>query len=434
MRWWFALVALAAGCWSEDLVDDTFTREEWQALSTGFVLPEPDRCPGELDASQCVTGAELGHRLFFDARLSGPLQQVDPTFPGAIVGQPGVISCASCHDSRIPRNAMGERLTGPDGSPVPRRFFVDTRSQPGNVSSGSKHTRHNALSVVNLGYKSAVARETCGPDAHPLCAQVYSWSGAYPTPAGVLTLANGSAAMNTDGTIASQLICSEPRYRDLYLMTFGSLPAGDGTIENPGCAIPIAGADEGPAVLNNLAIAFEAYLRPIESVGSRFDRYVSGELVGDRTSERDALTDVERRGLRVFVREGGCIECHGGPLLSDLGFRNTGVKQEGPNVPLDDIGLMKESGLAEDNGKFLTPSLRHVAETGPYMHAGQYNSLAEVIEFYRRGGDDPASFSGIKDHRIQPLDVTDEQARELEAFLRSLTGTEVDAMFAEQLP
>src|SRR5688500_2964649 len=76
MRAWFVLCTVVVGCWSEDLVDDTFTREEWDLLSTGFVLPEPQRCPNgadgqPLDSVQCLAAAELGHRLFFDKRLSG---------------------------------------------------------------------------------------------------------------------------------------------------------------------------------------------------------------------------------------------------------------------------------------------------------------------------------------------------------------------------
>jgi hypothetical protein len=57
------------------------------------------------------------------------------------------------------------------------------------------------------------------------------------------------------------------------------------------------------------------------------------------------------------------------------------------------------------------------------MHAGQYATLGEVIEFYRRGGD-AQGFSGIKDGRMQPLEITDDEARDLEAFLRSLTGSD----------
>jgi cytochrome c peroxidase len=55
------------------------------------------------------------------------------------------------------------------------------------------------------------------------------------------------------------------------------------------------------------------------------------------------------------------------------------------------------------------------------MHAGQLGSLADVIEFYRHGGGDEG-YVGVKDPRIQPLEIDDDEARALEAFLRSLTS------------
>ena len=405
MRRWFALTVVMTGCWSEDLVDATFTREEWAVLS-GFVLPEPDRCPEDLAAEHCDDAAELGHRLFFDKSISGAIAISDPAAPGRL-GETGKISCASCHDSTKPEGAR-------------RRYFVDTRSQPGNVSSGAKYTRHNALSVVNVSYKSAVARELCaGPGRHPShCEQVYSWFGAYDNPAGVLNLANGAAAMNTNGALMGSVICNKARYLELYYRIFGGVPFA--------CASGVGKIHGNAQVELNVAIAFEAYVRRLDSVDAPFDRYIAGDF--------SALTETERRGLAVFVRDGGCVECHGGALFSDLQFRNTGVKQEGANVPLSDTGLESQTLRPEDLGNFLTPSLRNVAMTAPYMHAGQYNTLGEVIEFYRRGGDAVNSFTGTKDHRMQPLIISDADARDLEAFLGALTGREIDAALAEPLP
>lgn len=412
MRW--MLVCAVVGCWSEDLVDDTFTREEWELLSTDFRLPEPQRCPSGFNKERCDAAAELGQRLFFDKALSGKIAISDPAAPGAL-GQAGAIACAACHDSRKPAGQQ-------------RRFFVDTRSSPSNVSSGAKYTKHNALSVVNVGYKSSVAARNCTElDADPmLCNKVFSWTGIYDTPGGVLQLANGAAAMNTTPAIMGEVICGNNRYRLLYTIAFDGLPAK--------CTFPGFDLHGDNEVTSSLALAFEAYVRRIESVDSRFDRYVAGDVVDGRSSTRDVITDVERRGLSVFLREGMCIECHRGPLLSDLRFHNTGVKQEGQNVPAVDIGLGATTMNPLDDGKFLTPPLRHVGQSGPYMHAGQYTTIAEVIEFYRRGGDDPASFSGTKDPRMQRLEIDDEQARNLEAFLGTLTGAEVDAALAEPLP
>ena len=397
-------------------MDGTFTRDEWDFLSSRFELPDPRRCPTGLDAMQCLAAAELGHRLFFEAKLSGEIRISDPKAPGR-VGEVGKVSCASCHDAK--------------------RFMIDTRSSPQNVSSGAGYTRHNALTVMNLGYKYALAEQACdAAGADPLlCDRVFSWTGVYPTAGEVFILANGAGAMNSSGDRRARTICDDPRYRGLYLAAFGGLPA---VAEPPHAECPSTGHDAATVELN-LGLAFEAYLLPMTSAGSDFDRYVAGELIDDRTSNHDALGDAERRGLRVFLREGMCVECHGGPLLSDLRFHNTGVKQAGSNVVTTDLGLggteIDMVKYPEFSGMFLTQSLRNVAESAPYMHAGQYASLAEVIAFYRRGGDPEGTFSGERDRRLLPLDMTDEQAADLEAFLAgALTGNGVDPALGEPLP
>lgn len=393
------------GCWTQDLVDDTFTPGEWAFLSTEFRLPTPVRCPDGFTPERCDAAAELGHALFFDQRLSGEIVIDDPAAPGR-PGEVGRIACASCHDSR----------RGDEGR---RRYFVDRRSEPNNVSSGSSYTRHNALSLVNLGYKDAVARDNCrGPDADPQrCGKVFSWTGIYDSPGAVLALANGKAAMNSSPALVAATICAEPRYAVLYQEVFDAVP------DHAECPALAAARDPDDVVDENVKLALEAYVRRLESVDSPFDRYVAGDHA--------ALSDAERRGLRVFIREGSCIECHRGPLLSDLRFHNTGVAQRGLHVPAVDDGLAIVTGDPDDTHAFLTPSLRNVAETGPYMHAGQLGSLREVIELYRRGGDEPGTFTGMIDPRLQPLEIDDEDAADLEAFLHALTGREPDAGLAE---
>ena len=73
---------------------------------------------------------------------------------------------------------------------------------------------------------------------------------------------------------------------------------------------------------------------------------------------------------------------------------------------------MQATGLAVDRWKFRTPGLRNLALTAPYMHDGSLTSLAEVIDFYvRGGGDDPD-----QDPRIRPLNLSDEERATLLAF------------------
>lgn len=119
--------------------------------------------------------------------------------------------------------------------------------------------------------------------------------------------------------------------------------------------------------------------------------------------------------LELFQGEAGCIRCHDGPLLSDGRFHRLGVS-------FTDEGRAAVTGNPEDRARFRTPSLRDVAETGPYMHNGSIKTLDAVIEFYLRSI--PASGPDGLTIDVEPvvgLSYSDVTA--LVAFLRSLSGT-----------
>ncbi len=67
---------------------------------------------------------------------------------------------------------------------------------------------------------------------------------------------------------------------------------------------------------------------------------------------------------------------------------------------------------------FKTPTLRSVALTAPYMHDGAFKTLGEVIEFYNNGGE---AVPG-KDLSITPLNLTDQEKKDLVEFMKALTG------------
>jgi cytochrome c peroxidase len=66
---------------------------------------------------------------------------------------------------------------------------------------------------------------------------------------------------------------------------------------------------------------------------------------------------------------------------------------------------------------FKVPSLRNVAERAPYMHAGQVTTLSEVLAHYNRAPAAPAGHT-----ELEPLKLNARELRQLEAFLRSLSG------------
>jgi cytochrome c peroxidase len=157
-----------------------------------------------------------------------------------------------------------------------------------------------------------------------------------------------------------------------------------------------------------VAAALATYVRTIRAGGSRFDRYLAGEV--------NALTPQEKFGLTIFRGKGGCVGCHVGPLLSDEQFHNTGIAWR--NGAYHDAGRMTVSGRLEDLGAFKTPTLREIQRTAPYMHDGSLATLEDVVDFYSRGGP--------PDVRLDPLilrvNLTSKEKRALVAFLQSLTG------------
>ena len=175
--------------------------------------------------------------------------------------------------------------------------------------------------------------------------------------------------------------------------------------------------------------AIPEYLKTLTSRNAPFD-------TGD-------MTDAANRGRELFNSKGNCIACHNSSLLSDGKSHNTGVP-ENFDVFLDpmrhqafiaynmflgnenymalkrDPGTHVQSHRADgsDMGKFMTPSLRELNYTAPYMHNGMIKTLAEVVEFYNQGGGEDSN----KDPLLKPLNLTDAEKIDLVAFLEALSG------------
>ncbi len=82
-----------------------------------------------------------------------------------------------------------------------------------------------------------------------------------------------------------------------------------------------------------------------------------------------------------------------------------------------DPGFFIVSKLKKDFGKFLTPSLREVNRTAPYMHNGTIATLEGVVDFKNRGGGEGSE--------LKPLNLSADEKKALVAFLKSLSGDEI---------
>ncbi len=385
-------------------------------------LPPPDPSNAVLPLGDA--GVHLGQQLFFDPDISGPLVasqagQPSPLNPDGGMG-PGQVACADCHS--------------------PNRFFSDDRSVPNNVSLGPAWTSRNSPPLVDVAfYQGGIGNSW------------FAWDGRSDSLWMQCDVAyEAKPAMNGSRLQLARTLWF--KYRDEYNALFPNAPldpALDPSSPNSGFFMGPnpPGQPELDLVTANASKLLASYLTQLVSNDSPFDRFA----LGDET----ALNTQQLRGLKLFLGKAGCVDCHSGGGLTDLKFHNTGVPQEGPQVPETDdgrfVGLGKLFGqpynqagaysdldpavkgmlvatgypgapTAANKGQFRTKSLRNVSQTGPYMHAGQLETLADVVRFYNVGGGN-AGFSGMKDILMQPLGLSDAEIDDLVSFLETLTGS-----------
>jgi cytochrome c peroxidase len=161
----------------------------------------------------------------------------------------------------------------------------------------------------------------------------------------------------------------------------------------------------------------------------------------DAPFDTGKMSDRAKRGQTLFEGKAKCIQCHNGPYLSDGRPHNTGVPEnmevfENPmrhltyrsvvtnhGVPKADIwrrdvGYFLVSKNYADVGKFITPTLRELRYTAPYMHNGTIATLEDVVTFYNQGGakDDPLAVE------LAPLGLDAGEQGDLVTFLKSLSS------------
>ena len=159
-------------------------------------------------------------------------------------------------------------------------------------------------------------------------------------------------------------------------------------------AFPEAG--QASVTFDNFAQAVGAYERTLVTP-SRWDRLLGGD--------EGALTDPEKQGLALFHAT-GCIACHNGAYLGGSSYQKLGAVKPWPR-PVDD-GRGAISKAPADMGKFKVPSLRNIAETGPYFHDGQTAELKEAVILMAR-------------HQLGK-ELSDADAAAIVVWLGALTG------------
>lgn len=155
-----------------------------------------------------------------------------------------------------------------------------------------------------------------------------------------------------------------------------------------------------------IAKAIATFERTVVSGNSPYDRYVAGD--------RTALDPEQLQGLKVF-KKAGCADCHAGFNFTDGRFLNIGV---GMDEKDPDLGRFEVTHDNSDKGAFKIPTLREVGFSFPFMHNGSLNTLADVVDFYDKGGVPNPNLNPL----VKPLHLTRDEKKALITFMLALSG------------
>ena len=354
------------------LLDGTCAETAAAPLPPGMQLePLPLKVPEPADNPSTPEKIALGRLLFFDPILSANRD----------------VSCATCHD---PKYGWGDGRSTPIGvggtGIGPGRTFVAG-------ATFSPLTR-NTPSLLNVGFNGVVAGTSDDPALAPMFwdARVQGLERQVLVPMRSREEMRGEACAEQDAIpMAIARIAVIPGYRDRFAKAFNATTTNSAV----------------NAV--NLARAIAAFERSLVTAPTSYDRFLRGD--------KSALTAEQQRGFKVF-QEAGCVQCHGGPMLSDFKLHFIGVQDDTP----------------DGRREFRTPSLRNLRHTGPYMHNGSQRTVRDILIFYEALSDAVSETLDGGDTATQPrldpllrhLNLSTEDIPALEAFLDSLSTDQYD--------
>jgi len=154
----------------------------------------------------------------------------------------------------------------------------------------------------------------------------------------------------------------------------------------------------------NITNAIEEFERTLNTPNSRFDKWLRGD--------NEAITAQELEGYELFKKY-SCATCHvgqnlGGQSYELMGLRRHYFEARGEELTEEDNGRFKQTKEERDRHRFKVPGLRNVELTWPYYHDGTRATMEEAVADMARYQSD--------------VDITEEEAATITAFLRTLTG------------
>ena len=346
-----------------------FSDDEKEAIARHGPWPPPLLRDAGNRHSGKPAAIAFGRQLFFDPRLS----------------REGSHACASCH--------------------LPQQAWTDGRPK----SLGRELLDRNAPTIADSRFERWFGRDG-GADS--------LWSHA------IRPLTDPREMAMTPALLAQRV----RKHRDLancYRRSFGKA------------------ANDDEAVMVNLAKALAAFQETIVTGRTPFDALARGDQAAQALYPQAA-----QRGLKLFVGRGNCSFCHFGPRFTNGEFADVGIPyfaapsrvDSGRHAGIRMVTTSRfnlQSAWNDDPtrnnaiptqhltlehrhwGEFKVPSLRNVARTAPYMHAGSHATLADVVRHYSELNEDRLHADG--ERILKPLRLTESESADLVVFLESLS-------------
>ena len=329
--------------------------------------PLPDPVQDSDYAPAPLAEAGLGQLLFYDPILSGNK----------------TVACATCHHPKLGTAdavalsfgdggiGMGQnRRADPENRPekrIPRNapalfnlgaheftvLFHDGRLEADPARPGGIRTPMDADMAV--GFASVLSAQTMFPvlSRDEMAGSWRENDVARAVRQGVITGPGGA------WDLLARRVADIPEYADAFAQTYPHITTGD----------DIAFTDISNAIAVFMAHEWRSDTAPFDAV-----------LRGESVLDGDAA-----KGQALFYGAANCASCHSGPFLTDHAFHAMGAPQIGPGKAATfedhtrDDGRFRVTGREADRFAFRTPSLRNVALTSPYGHAGAHADLAGFI-------------------------------------------------------
>lgn len=401
----FGLALLFFACTSDELnnpLDDTLLAALERTSPTGshewYILPESDdyaSIPQDPHNPLFKEKVELGKMLFFETGLAlNPIHEQGK----------GTYSCASCH--------------------IPEKGFMPGRVQgiaDGGVGFGSggenrgksEHYNENeldvqgarALNLLNVAFvKNTFWNGQFGANGVNVGTELY-WDNDPNTEVNHLGFF-GLESQNIEGFDLHRMVTNKEVF-DAY----GYTPMFD-------AAFPEFPEEERYSKIT-ASFAISAYLRTLFTNEAPFQKWLKGD--------KEAMTDAQKRGAKLFFGKAGCYNCHNGPSLNNPDkFYAIGVNDlyqcEGAfNTDETDkrnFGRGGFTGQPEDMFKFKVPQLYNMHASPFYFHGSSKRSLREVVEYFNEAI--PENPNVPKENIapfFRPLYLTEDEIDDLVKFL-----------------